>query len=548
MKTRGALAPEPLSPERVAAGSSMSRNQPLPGAVHLWTVLGAAFLLCLAALWNGQPFFYPDTPTYLRGAEMGVTRVVGSGRLKPWLPAPSASRPAEAAPQAGDGAKPVVRAKAVTSVDDKIVLAGRSVYYGALLYAGYLAGGMWLTVAIQALCVAYLLHLLMVRLWGLRPLHLLGTVAALGLVTPLAVYTGLLMPDVFAGLGILAMGTLAVYWDRLRRADRLALAAILLFGLTAHASHVALTAVVLVLGFLVRKFSARWHHLSGAALVVVAVCLVGAAGAEWAFGKAVTKAVGSPPLRLPHPMARLIDMGPGTAYLRRTCPQSGFAACAFLQNYPTAWDDFLFSADPHKGAFALADPDAKRRLSQEQMRFVAEVLRDDPVGVLRGVGSEVLRQFGQFGMDVWGYSPRELAMYAGRIPDAMFARMQASRANGNDSYARWFTPATYASTVASLALAGWLLLRRRHDGRRQAGLDASPTGFVDMAWISAAGVAANAVICATLASSLDRFQARVIWIAPFFALSALALLLSHRRAAASASPASTNAPLQGSAS
>lgn len=522
----------------------MNRNQPFSGAAHLCSVLAAALLLCLAALWNGQPFFYPDTPTYLRGAEMGVTRIVGSGRLAPWLPAQPTAHPAATASAAGSP-KAVAPARSLTSVDDKIVLAGRSVYYGALLYAGHLAGGMWLTVAVQALCVAYLLHLLMVRLWGLRPLHLLATVAALGLVTPLAVYTGLLMPDVFAGLGILAMGTLAVYWDRLRRADRAALTAMLLFGLTAHASHVALTALVLVVGLAARRFSARWRHLSGAAFLVVAACLVGAVGAEWAFGKAVTRAVGSPPLRLPHPMARLIDMGPGTDYLRRNCPQAGFAACAFLQNYPTAWDDFLFSTDPHKGVFALADAATKRQLSQEQMRFVLEVVRHDPVGVLRGVGSEVVRQFGQFGMDVWGYGPRELAMYAGRIPDAMFARMQASRAANSDGYARWFTLATYASTTASLVLLAWLL--RRRDGR-PAALHPAPDGFLDMAWISAAGVASNAVICATLASSLDRFQARVIWIVPFFALSALALLLSHRRAAAGAGVASANAPLQGSAS
>ena len=47
----------------------------------------AALMLCLVALWNGQPFFYPDTPTYVRGAEMGVTRLVGEGRLPSWLPA-----------------------------------------------------------------------------------------------------------------------------------------------------------------------------------------------------------------------------------------------------------------------------------------------------------------------------------------------------------------------------------------------------------------------------------------------------------------------------
>jgi len=38
-------------------------------------------------------------------------------------------------------------------------------------------------------------------------------------------------------------------------------------------------------------------------------------------------------------------------------------------------------------------------------------------------------------------------------------------------------------------------------------------------------------VCAVLASSLDRFQSRVIWIVPFLALSAVALAYRRRTAA-----------------
>ena len=128
-------------------------------------LLAMALLLCLTALWNGQAFFYPDTPTYLRGAEMGASRLLGPAALKPWLPAPSAANAQGLpVPEAGESPK---RIKPLTSIEDKVVLAGRSVYYGVLVYAGFLAGQMWLTVVVQALAVAYLLQLLMVRLWGL---------------------------------------------------------------------------------------------------------------------------------------------------------------------------------------------------------------------------------------------------------------------------------------------------------------------------------------------------------------------------------------------
>ena len=481
-------------------------------------VLAMALVMCWAALWNGQAFFYPDTPTYLRGAEMGASRLLGPVALKPWLPAPQAD-PAQGASTPA-ASQPPKRMKPLTSIEDKVVLAGRSVYYGALVYAGYLAGNMWLTVAVQALAVAYVLQLLMGRLWGFGSRQTILVAAGLSLLTPLGAYTGFLMPDVFAPLVILCIGTLAVYWRQLGRSDRWMLASILLFGLCAHASHVALAALLLFVALTARWLSSRWRSLSVAALVVTAGCIAGAVASEWAFGKVVTMAVGAPPLRLPHPMARLIDLGPGTAYLQQNCPQSGYAACAYLKNYPTAWDDFLFSTDPAKGAFALADVAAKRRLSEEQLRFVGEVIRFDPAGVAIGIGADVLRQLFSFRVDVTGYGSRGLAMFEGRVPDGIFANMQASRAASEQApLNNWLTVSTYALALASILvlIARWM----RSGSNAVSPADSQRQLFVDFAWIVVAGVVANAVICATLASSMDRFQARVIWLLPFLAMAVL---------------------------
>jgi len=479
-------------------------------------LLVVALLLCLGALWNGQAFFYPDTPTYLRGAEMGASRVLGPAAVKPWLPqadsALGASNP--------DANEPPKRMKPVTSIEDKVVLAGRSVYYGVLVYAGFLAGKMWLTVAVQALAVAYVLQLLMGQVWGFKGLQTIGIAAALSLLTPLGVYTGFLMPDVFAPLVILCMGMLMVYWQQLDRSQRWLLSLILLFGLCAHASHVALAALLLVVALAARWLSSRWRGLSVAALAVTASCIVGAVAAEWVFSKAVTVAVGAPPMRLPHPMARLIDLGPGTAYLKKHCPESGFAACAYLQNYPTIWDDFLFSTDPARGAFALADVATKRRLSDEQLRFVGEVIRFDPVGVASGISADVLRQLLNFRVDITAYGKRGLAMFEGRVPDSIFADMQASRAASQQApLNNWLTMSTYAMVLASLLVLVVGNLRTRSTALQPT--DLPHRLFINFVWVALAGVVANAVICATLASSMDRFQARVIWLVPFLALAAI---------------------------
>lgn len=506
----------------------MSSSSP---TARLIAVALAALMLGLAAWWNGQPFFYPDTPTYLRGAQMGASKLAGDGRLAPWIapaatPLPSIRPEPAAAPAPG-----------LTSVGDKVVLAGRSVYYGALLYASHLAGSLWWTVAVQALAVAWMLHLLMVRLWSLGTSRYLRTVAVLAAATPLAVYTGLLMPDVFAGLAVLATATLAVYWRRLARAQRAALAGLLLYALAGHASHVALVAVLLAVACALRAGRAAWQSLSLPALGVVAGCLVGALGLEWGFGQAVARTLGAPPLRLPHTMARLVDMGPGTDFLRAHCPQAGYAACAFADHLPTAWTDFLFSNDPQRGAFALADAAGKRRMADEQLRFVVDVVRHDPAGVTRGVALDALRQLTQFRVDVWGYRQRELAMYMGRVPPPVFAAMQASRGAFTSAYNDTLTSLTYASTLTALVLAlAWA--RRRRLGT-PAGM---PHRMEQLVVLTITGVVANALVCATLASAMDRFQARVVWLLPFLALSTLAVA-AHRQRLAAAPPPMPRTPV-----
>lgn len=509
-------------------GPSESSGTKRPWTTLLSTLLAAA-LLCMAALWNGQPFFYPDTPTYLRGAEMGVARVVSPGSLKPWTP-PEAS--SEAQTSAALPKPPAVQR--LTSVEDKVVLAGRSVYYGALLYLSYLTGpgsSLWLAVWVQALCLAYLLQLAMVRVWGASNAQLLGATAALSLLTPMAVYTGFLMPDIFAAMLIVSVALLSTAWERLRAADRWALSGLLLYALMTHASHVVIAAVLLALLLLARWLWPAWrpnshagsHAGAGKALGVLAACLVLAVVAEAAFVKAVTQAVGTPPLRLPHPMARLIDAGPGTDFLKNNCPQANYAACAFVQNYPTAWTDFLFSSDRAKGAFAVADPATKRRLSDEQLRFVWDVTRADPLGVARVVGLDVLRQLGRFDTDIWSYGRDGVAQfYQGRVPPEALTQMQASRAARTTAYNIWFSLSNRIAVMAALVLLALAWFKQQQLFER--------SRFPAFASVVLAGVVINAAVCAGLASSMDRFQARVIWLLPFLAITGVLAWREQQRA------------------
>jgi hypothetical protein len=528
----GSSHQNPTAFERIPPGSSW---------LQALVLLAAACMLAALAMWNGLPFLYPDTPTYLRGAEMGATKIAGEGRLPPWLPAEPSTGPA-----AIGESQDIEPSGSITSLSDKVVLAGRSVYYGALLYLSFLAGSLWLAVLAQGLCVAYVLHLLVVRIWGLREVTFLAGVAVLAVVTPLAAFTGLLMPDVFAGLAVLCIATLGVYWSRLDRTSRWLLAALLWFALASHSSHVAIAASLLVLALGLRAWG-RWPSLSLRGMGVVAACLAGALLAEAAFNRAVTLAVGAPPLRLPHLTARLVDMGPGTDYLRRQCPSTPYATCAYLANYPTTWDAFLFSREPGKGAFALADAAGKRRMSEEQLRLALGVLQHAPVDVISGIAHDVVRQLGLFQVDVAFVRTDLLAAYAGRVPDAMFDALKRARTLDNDAVIRLLTALTHASVLASLLLAAAVAWRRWRP-RAAAAAVSSPGGFDDFAAVVVAGVVVNAVVCGALAGALERFQSRVIWLVPFVALAWLALAMQRRRSLAALTantpdtPDTSNAP------
>ncbi|TFY98581.1 hypothetical protein [Ramlibacter rhizophilus] len=499
------------------------RSDRLARAFARLALLVTAALLCVPAVLNGQPFLYPDTPVYVRRAEVGLAKVLGAERIKPW----SIESRAAAGPAPAGDATPAGAATPVEE-DRSVNLAGRSVYYGALLYGAYAAGSLWLAVVAQALCVAALLYLLIVRLWGFGGIALLAAGAGLALLTPLGAFTGLLMPDLFAGLTVLCSGVLAAYWHRLRRWERIGVAALLLFAIAAHPSHLALAAaiVLVVLGLRLLRVGLR---TPGPAIVLLGACVLGGLAAEWVFNKAMTVAVGAPPVRLPHTMAHLVEMGPGTAYLRQNCPQAGYQVCDYVANFPTHWDDFLFSTEPGKGAFWLADARAKRRMGEEQFAFALDVLRFDPVGVVRGLASDVLVQLGTFKVDIGHYGPNATdRFYAGHVPQEVLADMRRTRGVQGGDFDGWLSGATYATVAASLLLLAW---------RRQGARLARPPGFDGLLLVVGAGVVANAVICAVFAAPLDRFQSRVVWLVPLLALGVVLQMARSRTQGPLAQPA-----------
>ncbi len=101
--------------------------------------------------------------------------------------------------------------------------------------------------------------------------------------------------------------------------------------------------------------------------------------------------------------------------------------------------------------------------------------------------------------------------------------LAASRGYRQPQWNGVMTALTWVSvgSAAAFALLSW---RRRRMGRARS----LPHRMTQCIALALAGVAVNALVCGLLASPLDRFQARVVWVLPLAAW--LAALARHPRA------------------
>lgn len=457
-------------------------------------VLGTLVVMALPLL-NGGPFFYFDTSAYIEQAAKAFD-VLFSHALNPQT---AASAPKTfGVPQ-----------------NDKVVLGGRSIYYGIFAYAGWVTS-MWLPVVVQSLTLSWLVVLLFrcldIPRWGLKAL---STLALLALLSSASVFAGLVMPDIWAGLLILALALLWTGGLRLTRGQKGMLLAILSFAGLVHNSHIALLAAMIGLLALVRLLSAPRDQLSlhGFALPLLALG-IGIAG-NFAYAKAVRSVYGAHLLQRPFITAHLTEMGPGTRLIRQTCPKSAFALCDFADRLPVGWISFLFSTDPDTGVFAVASPAVQKALAAEQIDFAWRTLKAEPVAVVAGLARDGVSQLWTLSMKDVGFSRRNERYITSNFPVDLGDWLKHTRIYGHRELADTLLGIVQITSALSvLVLVFWAVQRIgsravRHDKAQM---------MDSIVLILVTGVVVNALICGILASPYGRFQARIIWILPLAAV------------------------------
>jgi hypothetical protein len=223
----------------------------------------------------------------------------------------------------------------------------------------------------------------------------------LAVLSDAAFYASFLMPDIYAGFAVVTIAFLLCAGSSITRRQYWLWFIVLTWSLLAHDSLLMLGAGCLAVAMVINLFSKEWKNRTGLFVLASSLCLSILCQQGIAIG--IRHVTGQEPLRFPLITARLIDDGPGTAYIKSTCPASGFAVCAYADKVPMSSADFLFCSNPKCSAYEVAGYEQRLRISKEQTRFLIAVFRNDPVGVVKADVKDTWEELLNFSMGPFLY-------------------------------------------------------------------------------------------------------------------------------------------------
>jgi hypothetical protein len=404
----------------------------------------------------------------------------------------------------------------------RVFLAERSPVYSLLLdYAGA-RESLWFVALLQAAATAFVMvETARAIAPHLKLRALLGIGLGLVFLTGLPWYVGQIEPDCFAAIAVLAVYLLAFHRALLAGWRNWLLVAIAALAIATHPSHLLL-AGCLAAAIVLYRVALQMTKVEGwpaarvgepIAAAVLGLALIVASNfvltGEFFVSRAGPAFV----------FARLLQDRIVMRLLDDTCPQSHYRLCAYKEVLPRTADQWLWGRGSpflEMGRFTGT--------STESARIIVDSLERYPGLQVEWAASDALRQFAMFktGDQIepqeWILS-RPLGEFIPRQVHAYLAARQQQDLidfrpiNIVHLSVGWIS---LLGLVAALVFAVW----RRH---RKATLF---LGFIFLA------LAGNAAICGALSNPHDRYESRLIWLAPF----GLALIVGDWRPVALRGP------------
>lgn len=420
-----------------------------------------ALLMLAPALVNGFPFVYSDTGTYLRSAFTGE------------------------------------------------VPFDRPYWYGGFVKLISANGiSLWgVAIAQAVLCAWYVLRVQRAVLPMFRsPWLYLGVVGLLSAATGVGWYAGLLIPDVFTGIGLLAIFMLlnpyASAWSRVLDA---ALIAIACWFHSSNLLILPLSGLVLVLlharrdrmrlaGIWLSATVAAWGSLALANRMLVGEAYVTRNGHVFLMG-------------------RMLDLGMLGPYLDEHCSQEAFVICQYRDSLPPHSQEFLWGGSSpvsKQGGWEATKTEYDRivRGSFTQPRYLWWHVRGSSASTLEQLATwEICHAMRSEWYRVPDSAPR-LAI-AALVPHDEERFMAALQQGGRGELSMRWPDLAYRMVLAlSLVILVVALWRREEHG----------TGARRLLLFAITGIVIGAWVCASLSIVDSRYLGRDSWLLPFAAM------------------------------
>lgn len=386
------------------------------------------------------------------------------------------------------------------------LVPSRSTVFGLYLHYGE-SFGFWTNLAVQSLATLWLLQLTLRVLSMMQTFRFVAISLCLIVATALPWLASMLLTDIFAGLSILSLFLLVIGAGRTSTLEKISLFVFTAFAAATHSATLGVLLGLCIAGWMARPFLKHRLPLAGlaqASLTIVAGSLM-LVSANYALSGKLAWTPGGYGVAF----GRMMQDGIVARYLDDRCPRERYKLCPYRNELPATADEFLWGKSMFNtlGRF--------EGMNDEMGYIVVQSIKDYPAwqagAALRAMGQQLLHVATGEGTDGW--IPHTRGIIERYIP-AQAAPMRAARQQNwqlDFTAINWLhVPVALASMLGLLALLAHALANRRLD---------------DLTLLAATVTLAllgNAFICAVISGPHDRYGARMVWVATFVVLMAVA--------------------------
>lgn len=452
--------------------------------------LVATMLLSWPLLVFGHPSYIQDSAAYYKGGRAAVSYALAM------IDAPEAPDPA------------TIPAPVAAEIEGSEIKAARSVPYSIAAYVLSAPRATLLLLAFaQAATAAMIIVATLGAFGGLPARRTSGALFALVVTTTVAPVSFLLIPDIFAGLLIGSMVLLATALSRLSLGVRLLCVGIAAFSVTAHPSNIPIAAGMTALGLIwtsISHFRRTQQQSKWALLWVAAPLLIGGltlmAINRVAFGE--SSLAGK---RYPFALSRSVNNGPGRWYLEKNCPHLQYTICELYPHGLPKGGALEFLWGP-EGVTMRATPAQMDKIRAEEAEIVLAAAREYS-------GYEIRRLAARLGWQLVRFRP--VAFEERMTLDSTGTPQLRYEPQANGWILKFVFIFAAISAVMGCVWLAWAFVKNH-----------ALRPVIALLFL---GILGNAATCVLFAAMAPRYQARVIWLIPLFALALIPAIGSAKR-------------------